>query len=341
MKRHFFPGRQYNLEAHMKDILYLNNEHLEELKLDKTDIVNILETMFRQKAEGATQMPPKVWFYRDQDRFFSAMTSSSGALGYGGCKWQSGDPQNPSRGLPYIQGLYILSDEESGEMLAIMDAKWITGQRTAAASALVARYQVREGAQNLAILGCGLQGRAHLEVLAAEIPSLKRCRVYDVKPDVQNAFVAELSGKYNDIEVIGTVSAQKAIEDADLIITGGPIESERRASILPAWIKPGALVITIDYDSYVSDECIAAMDIVITDDYGQIEDARTKEEKFAGVQVIDADIAQLIASGQGRRQSDEQRILAFNLGIALEDLATAVELYQRALNLSAGIYLPA
>lgn len=325
----------------MNDILYLNNEHLDQLRLDKTDIVNILETMFRQKAQGSTQMPPKVWFYRDQDRFFSAMTSNSKAMGYGGCKWQSGDPDNPLRGLPYIQGLYILSDDETGEMLAIMDAKWITGQRTAAASALVARYQIREGAQNLAILGCGLQGRAHLEVLAAEIPSLRSCRVYDIKPDVQSAFVSDLNRVHNDIEVIGRNSAKHAIEDADLIITGGPIESERRASIISEWIKPGALVITIDYDSYVSDECIAAMDLVITDDYGQIEDARKKEGKFTGVQAIDADMAQLISNDQGRRQSDEQRILAFNLGIALEDLATAVELYQRALKLNAGIGLPA
>ena len=108
---------------------------------------------------------------------------------------------------------------------------------------------------------------------------------------------------------------------------------------MPDWVAPGALVITIDYDSYVTDACIGAMDLVLTDDRGQIEDARKNEGKFPGVTRIDADNAELIAHGSGRRTRDDQRILAFNLGIALEDVATAAEIYRRAEASDAGILL--
>ncbi len=103
------------------------------------------------------------------------------------------------------------------------------------------------------------------------------------------------------------------------------------------WIKPGALIVTIDYDSYVTDECIRAMDLVLTDDYKQIEDARKNEYKFQGVNNIDADIAELIANNKGRRTSEDQRIIAFNLGVALENMATAVEILNMAKAKSIGV----
>ncbi len=324
----------------MREITYLNSGHLDELNLSMAEIVDILESAFRLKAAGNISMPPKIFFHHDGDRFYSAMTSSCQPLGFAGCKWQSGDPANPSIGLPYIQGLYILNDNDTGEMLAVMDACWITGKRTAAASALVARYQARRGSEELAILGCGVQGRAHLEALAAELPSLAKCRVYDIAPQVQTDFVATFDGRHNNIRVSGSDSAEQAVRGADIVITGGPITQVRKPTILPEWIKTGALVVTIDYDSYVTDECIAAMDIVLTDDRDQIEDSRTNEGKFAGVKQLDTDIAAMIAEGTGLRSNDAQRIMAFNLGIALEDVATAAEVYRRAAESNTGVSLP-
>ncbi len=323
----------------MRDILYLNESHLETLDLDLRSIVDILERVFAYKAAGETLMPPKVFFQIPPDRFYSSMVSCCPPLGYAGCKWQSGDPVNPSRGLPYVQGLFVLNEHETGQMTALIDAKWITGKRTAAASALVARHQARPGAEELAILGCGLQGRAHLEALAGEVTTLRRCRVYDVVPERESAFVAQMDRRFNGVRVSGSGRDEAAIRGADIVVTGGTITERRAPTIVPAWLKRGALVITIDYDSYVTDDCIAAMDIVLTDDRAQLENARRTEGKFTGVTRIDAEISELIAHGQGRRRHDEQRIMAFNLGIALEDVATAVEVFQRAEQRGVGIRL--
>ena len=328
-----------NDDAH--DLLYLNASHLDSLDLSMSDLVDVLEEVFRHKAAGDSLMPPKMFFYTRGDRFCSAMASCCPPLGYAGAKWQSGDPDNPSRGLPYIQGLFVLNEHRSGRMVAVLDSKWITAKRTAAASALVARYQAREGARVLALLGCGVQGRAHLEAMAGEVGSLALCRVYDPVPERQAAFIEELDGRFGGVRVRGADDAESAIRGADVVVPGGPIRAERRATILPEWIEAGALVVTIDYDSYVTDECIAAMDLVTTDDYGQIADAREKEGKFLGVTRIDADNAEVIVHGKGRRRDGAQRILAFNLGIALEDVATAAEALRRARERGVGIRLPA
>ena len=325
----------------MNELLYLNASHLDALDLRMSDLVDVLESVFRHKAAGDTLMPPKMFFYAGGDRFYSAMGSCCPPLGYAGAKWQSGNPENPARGLPYIQGLYVLNEHESGRMAAILDSKWITAKRTAAASALVARHQARAGSKVLALLGCGVQGRTHLEAMTAEVASLALCRVYDTVPARQAAFVAEMDGRFRGVRVEGAPSAEAAIRGADVVVPGGPITALRRASIVSEWIAPGALVVAIDYDSYVSDECIAAMDLVLTDDRGQIEDAREREGKFLGVTRIDADNAEMIAAGKGRRENDRQRILAFNLGIALEDVATAAEALRRARERGIGIRLPA
>jgi ornithine cyclodeaminase/alanine dehydrogenase len=322
-----------------RTIRYLNSDHLDTLDLAPAALVDVLEDMFRLRYAGNTHMPPKIFFHVDGDRFYSAMASASPELGYAASKWQSGDPANPDRGLPYIQGLFVLNEHHLGRMVAIMDAAWITGRRTAAASALVARYQAKRGSRVLGLLGCGLQGRAHLAVLSTEIDSLVRCQAYDIDPKRQAEFVDEMAAAYPYIEITGCNSPREALDGADIIVTGGPITAHRRPSIEPGWVSPGALLITIDYDSYVKDECIGAMDLVITDDVGQIEDARQREQKFPGVNTIDADLAALVATGTGRRSDDHQRIIAFNLGIALEDLATAKLLYELATDSGIGVLL--
>ena len=323
-----------------RSIRFLSGADLDMLDIGMDELVDILETAFRAKAAGEVTMPPKIFFHRGGPRFYSSMVCASPALGYAGCKWQSGDPANPDIGLPYIQGLYILTDDATGRMCAVMDAEWITGRRTAAASGLVIRHLAKESDRTLGILGCGLQARAHLEAVHAVRPQFDECVCYDTVPERQERFVADMTGKFGFDSIVGMSGPEEVARNCGVLVTGGPIQKDRRPVIRPDWIGPGALVVTIDYDSYVTDEAIRAMDLVLTDDYGQIEDARLNEGKFPAVTRVDSTVADLVAHGKGARTSDGQRILAFNLGIALEDLATAVEALNRAERKGVGTMLP-
>ena len=323
-----------------KSIRFLSKADLDTLGLGMGDVIDILEAAFRAKAAGKVIMPPKIFFHRLGPRFYSSMVSASPDLGYAGCKWQSGDPENPGIGLPYIQGLYILTEDATGQMRAIMDAEWITGQRTAAASGLVIRHLAKDSDRTLGILGCGLQGRKHLEAVHAARPQFDRCVCYDLFPERQDLFITEMTGKFGFDSIVGMTGPEEVARACDVLVTGGPIRNDREPVIRSGWIGAGMLVVTIDYDSYVTDEAIRSMDLVLTDDYGQIEDARRNEGKFPGVTRVDSTVADLVAHGKGARTSDEQRILVFNLGIALEDLATAIEILDRAERADAGTLLP-
>ena len=323
-----------------KSIRFLSKADLDSLGFGMGEIVDILEEAFRAKAAGKVMMPPKIFFHRHGPRFYSSMVSASPELGYAGCKWQSGDPDNPNVGLPYIQGLYILTEDATGRMQAVMDSEWITGQRTAAASALVIRHLAKDADRTLGILGCGLQGRKHLEAVHAARPQFDACVCYDLFPERQERFVAEMTGSFGFDSVVGMSGPEEVARNCDVLVTGGPIQRERRPVIRPEWIGAGMLVVTIDYDSYVTDEMIRAMDLVLTDDRAQIEDARRNEGKFPGVTRLDSTVAELVTHGKGARTSDEQRILVFNLGIALEDLATAIEILRRCERADVGTVLP-
>ena len=318
----------------IEHLICLNSSQIEQLALSMGDIVDLLDAMFRQRATTRMVNPPKIFEHRSDTRLYSSMVSFAPSLGFASCKWQSGDADNPARGLPLIQGLLLLSEDETGQPVALMDAKWITGERTAAASALLAHHQARRGADTLSILGCGLQARKHLEALTDAVPSLERCYVYDIIAERADAYVAEMSAQYA-LEIVSVASARECVEPGDIVISGAPIVAHPKPVIEPDWIKPGCLGISIDYDASWRPETVASMDLVLSDDRGQLLDEQGKGH-FEGVARIDADISEMLHAGKGLRTNDEQRILGYNLGIALEDLAVACELYRRALEQGVG-----
>ena len=329
------PTTNFPQAKKIEHIVCLNGDDLDKLDLSMRDIVDLLSDMFIARATQQMVNPPKIFEHRSNTRLYSSMVSFAPSLGFASCKWQSGDADNPKRGLPLIQGLLLLSEDETGQPVALMDAKWITGERTAAASALLARHQARENAQTLGIIGCGLQARKHLQSITEAVPSLRQCLLYDIIEAKTAAFVEEMSGQY-DIELIAARSARDVVAPADIIISGAPIVANPQPVIAPDWVKPGALGISIDYDASWQPATVASMDIVLSDDRGQLLDEKNKGH-FEGVDRIDADICQMLTEDLGLRRNEQQKILGYNLGIALEDLAVSAELYKRALAKNDGV----
>jgi ornithine cyclodeaminase/alanine dehydrogenase-like protein (mu-crystallin family) len=317
-----------------EDILYLSRADMDLVGPSLGEIVSLLEQGFKLKGSGRTVMPPKHWVERSDDRFFSAMSSYISDLGYGGCKWQSGDPINSTRGLPYIQGLYILTEDTLGIPVAIFDSEWITGRRTAAASALAVKYFAKPGANSLAILGCGLQGRAHLEAILSVAPGLKTVRAFDIRKDIAEKFASELAPKFN-VTIEAVDSAKVAVVGSDVVISGGPILNPPKPVIEPDWLADGVCGVSIDYDSYWTPAAMKTMDLIVTDDRGQIEHLK-EYNLFLGLPKLDGELSDVAVGRLQARRSPKDRILCFNLGIAIEDLVTAVDIYRRATAKSVG-----
>ncbi len=317
-------------------ILYLSQADVTKVNLDMATVINLLETAFREKGAGKVEMPPKPGVHTMPDAFIHAMPAFIPALKSAGIKWVSGYPENYKRGLPYITGLLILNDVETGIPYAVMDCSWITAYRTGAASALAARYLARSDSKTAGILACGVQGRTNLEALNVLFP-IERVYAYDILPDVQKQYVADMSAKFG-FEVIGVQEPRQAVVNSDLVVTSGPILKHPTPTILKDWLQPGAYGSAVDFDSYWTGEALSQMDRISTDDHAQYQYYKSVGY-FGSTPDPYADLGEIVAGLKPGRQNPSERTLAINLGLAMDDMAVAPEIYRRAKALGIGTWL--
>ena len=318
-------------------ILYLSRADVETVDLPMREIIELLEKAFLEKGIGRVEMPPKPGVHTMPDAFIHAMPAYIPSMRSAGIKWVSGYPENFKRGLPYISGLMILNDVETGFPYAVMDCAWITAMRTGAASALAAKYLAGPESETVGILACGVQGRANLEALACLFP-IKQVFAYDVLPDVQEKFIAEMTNRFG-FEILGVNEPKQAVVESDLVVTSGPILKHPTPVIQKDWLRPGAYGSAVDFDSYWTGESLAQMDRISTDDHAQFQYYKSVGY-FQQTPDPYADLGELVAGLKPGRVHDKERTLAINLGLAMDDMAVAPTIYQHAKEKGLGMWLP-
>lgn len=319
------------------ELLYLSRADVERVGLTMAEVVAALEGMFREKGEGRVEMPPKPGIHPLPDAFIHAMPAFIPSLGSAGVKWVSGFPQNQARGLPYVTGLLILNDPETGLPIAVMDCTWITAMRTGAATAVAAKHLARPDSATAGILACGVQGRSNLAALAT-VFELERVHAFDVDRAVAERFAEEAAAAH-DVEVRVVDTPREAVEGLDLVVTSGPILKQPRPAIEAGWLAPGAFASAVDFDSYFQGGALRQADRLVTDDLAQMEYYRSVGY-FADTPPADADLGQIVCGARPGRATPEERVICMNLGIALDDMATAILLYARAREAGLGVMLP-
>ena len=120
-------------------ILYLSKKEVTDTGLTMPEVIEAVEQAFKEKGDGRVEMPPKPGVHSRPNSFIHAMPAYIAATGALGLKWVAGYPENRKKGLPYISGLLVLNDAETGLPTAVMDCVWITAMRTGAATAVAAR----------------------------------------------------------------------------------------------------------------------------------------------------------------------------------------------------------
>jgi ornithine cyclodeaminase/alanine dehydrogenase-like protein (mu-crystallin family) len=319
-------------------ILYLSQAEVASVNLPMAEIIKALETAFREKGEGKTEMPPKPGIHPGGgDNFIHAMPAYIPALKSAGIKWVSGFLENYRRSLPYITGLLILNDVETGLPLAVMDCVWITAMRTGAATALSARYLARAESSVVGILGCGVQGRTNLEALKVLFP-VKKVLAYDIDPEAARRYAREMESRFG-VEGVAVETPRNAVSGCDIIVTAGPILKKPHQTIQPGWLGEGAFASLVDFDSYWHPEAMKQTSKFCTDDTEQLLHYR-QLGYFRDIPSIHADLGELVTGKKAGRQSADERTMTANLGLAIDDMAVAPIVYRRALEKGIGIRLP-
>jgi ornithine cyclodeaminase/alanine dehydrogenase len=311
-----------------QEVLYLSREDVESVGLPMAGVIDAVEAVFREKGEGNVEMPPKPGIHPVADSFIHAMPAYVPGMQAAGMKWVSGFPSNLKRGLPYISGLLILNDPVTGIPTGIMDATWVTAKRTGAATAVAARYLAREDSKTVGILGCGVQGRTNLEALMVVCESLEHVKAYDTDGKVLRKYADDMRSEHG-VTVTPVASPRNAVEGCDIVVTAGPILKHPSPVIESSWFEEGAFACPLDFDSYWKAEAMHAADKFCTDDKDQLAYYQTVGY-FSGIPEVHADLGEVVTGRKPGRESDSERTMSMNLGVAIEDMATAAAIFRKA-----------
>jgi ornithine cyclodeaminase/alanine dehydrogenase-like protein (mu-crystallin family) len=304
------------------------------------DWLAAVEAGFRALADGDADLPLPMHIPAADAAFHvkGARLMLDGAP-YVAVKLNGNFPHNPERnGLPTIQGAVLLCDGSDGSVLAMMDSVEITLRRTAAASALAARFLARDDADSIAICGCGEQGRAQLEALAQALP-LERVRAWDVDPERARTFAAEMNSLL-DIDVDAVADVGAATRSAAVIVTATPARVPYLSSeIVPA----GAFVAAVGADSADKSELtpeLLGRATIVVDRLAQCAAMGDLHHAIEAGVVTTADVKGelgdlVLGRRNGRTRPDEITVFD-STGTAVQDAASAVSVYRRALASGAG-----
>ncbi len=242
-------------------------------------------------------------------------------------------PGNPARGLEGHQGAVILQDGETGRLRAVVNASAITAIRTAAVTAVATRALANEDARRLAIVGTGTQARRHLESIPLVRP-IERAVVIGRTPERAKAFVEEARASV-PFELQPAADAETAVREADVVVT---VTTSRDPVLQGAWLSAGTHVNAVgasqptsrelDTESVAAASLFADRDESVRNEAGEFRLAL--DEGRIGPDHIRAELADVLTGARPGRTSLEEITLFRSLGLAIEDLAAARFVLERA-----------
>jgi alanine dehydrogenase len=305
-----------------------------------SDYLEAVESGFRAAKAGRADSPPPMQIDGQGGAFHAKGASYDNGRSYAALKLNGNFPGNPqTNGLPTIQGAILLADAANGSLLAILDSAEVTLQRTAAASALAARHLARPESATVCIVGCGGQALPQLTALLGVLP-LQRCLAFDLDPGKAGEFASATLAAF-DIDCDVASNLHQAALLADVIVT---VTSARAPILGVEDVKPGTFVAAVGTDSPDKNEIAPSLMAASTVVVDVLEQCLTmgdlRHAIAAGAMTekdVHADLGDVVIGKALGRERDDQIVVFDSTGTALEDVASAALIYERALKKGVGI----
>lgn len=302
---------------------FLDAPQLEALNLTADRICDMLERVIAGAEAGDVQAAPKAVLLPPDGRYIMATLAAMTDPPLVATKSLVLNEANSERGLPQIDGLVSLLDGVTGQPLALMDGKWITGIRTAGLSALAARYLARPDARRISFIGTGLQARTHLALFAQMFP-LEEVLI----SGRGQANIDLLSDQARSLGLEPSVcdTPQQAAEGGDIVITCLTHTAVAEPFLDAGRLAPGSCAISVDLGAPWHKEPLGLLDILAIDDAAQ-EEGMT--HKLAHPADVSGDLSALVAGRLKGRAKADQRTAFFFRGHGLGDLALAALAWEK------------
>lgn len=316
-------------------VLVLSRSDVEQL-LDPDSCFFAVEEAFRQHGTGEARRPGALGVPGHEGGFHVKAGIMNGIFA---AKVNGNFFESERRGLPRIQGVIVVSDGSTGAPLAVMDSTAITRLRTAAATAVAAKYLARPASEIVTICGCGVQGRAQLRALA-RVLSVKSVFCFDETDDRAQPFAKELAPELG-FPITVAHDLRSATSTSDVVVTCTP---SKKSLLFPGFLKPGAFLAAIGADSEEKQEldpALMAAATIVTDVTDQCAAFGDLHHALASGLVkredVHAELGQIVAGRKPGRRSAEEIMVFDSTGMALQDVAAASVALERARAAGRGI----
>jgi len=330
-------------ETSRRGTLVLTRRDVRDL-LDLDACIAAVDAAFRAHALGATLAPGVLGTHVPDGGFHvkTAGLAEGRARSYFAAKINANFPGNPAHfGLPTIQGVITLHDASDGALLALLDSMEITTLRTAAATAVAARHLARADARVITVLGCGIQGRSQLLALR-RVRSIERVCAWDVDPAAAVRYAEEMTPALG-CDVHAVVEYRATVRASDVIVTCTP---SRQPLLSAADVPPGCFVAAVGSDSEDKQELapdLLARSVVVVDVLEQCARIGDLHHALASGAMrredVHAELADVVSGRRPGRCSADEITVFDSTGTALEDVAAAALVYERALDAGMGVEL--
>ena len=264
-----------------------------------------------------------------------------GEIDMAGIKWLGSNPQNYKHGLPRATGLVILNDPDTKIPLCVADCTQVSGVRTGAASALAIDHLARKDASSILLMGAGFQARLQLEAAKIVRPGLKKCFVYDIRPEQSAKYAKEMSEKL-DMEVIAVSDPKKASLESEIVIT---VTISAVPVVFADFLHPGQTCLNLaDFEYEYA--CLPKCSKVVVDDWEGVKHRQIstvslmyRDGLFKDEQ-LHAELGEILLGKKCGRENDEEIIYFNSVGLGAEDLAVVTRCYRKALKEGGGTIVP-
>jgi len=307
------------------------------------DLIAAMEAALARFSAGEVLQPVRsVLTVGPTKAYFGLMPAYVPNPGSLGAKLVTVFADNPSKHLPSHLATILLLDPETGALQAVMDGRYITEARTAAVSAVSARFLARRNASTLAIIGSGVQARSHLEALA-EVRQLTDVRVWSPRVLSRERFVSDVSGHVS-VSVRATNTAEDAVRGADLIVLA---TSSTTPVLEDGWVAAGAHVVSVGAcrpDQREMDPALVARARLFVDSRAAalVESGDVVMGVACGLfdpSHIRGELGEVVLGRIEGRQGDRDVTIFKSLGMAVEDVVAADLVLRRAIETGAGTEL--
>ena len=306
-----------------QSIPYLSEEQLSGLGISTGEIIDSIESLIASAENKTAWSAPKAVILPGDGRYMMAALAAADEPPLLAVKTVLLNPDNPSRGLPPINGLVTMLDSSSGLPIAILDGNWITAVRTAALSAAAAKHMARKDSAVVAFLGCGVQARSHLQAFSDLFP-LKEARLFGRGQANIDRLREEAGSRNLSVSVFG--SAEETVAGADLIVSSITFSADMEPFVDANWLKPGSFSAIADLAVPWKKETFSVFDQVVIDD---LEQEATLPNKLSPPEFVTGDLSGLVLKKfTGRNKDDDRNAFVFR-GYAMGDLALSVLAYQK------------